>query len=372
MVNWYEGALDKLKVLLIADKRVNGLEFLEDFVLESREQYFENIELYDIDHFVSEEFEPFQKWLEDSQKQHVHVGKNGKWYSSSVKKKSSTPIKSSFNLSGEEIKLLELEALGLHAGKMKEFLALSHKLESTNFHDLKFKCAFRLAKCAELNREVHENELIKYWLNAANEAINANAIVDACECKSKAAYHHLRVSNHEEAAKVYEEAFHIVKNTEFKNKMQLLKSARIQYQLFGDNDSASNIFAKEKKLELEEASRFKKIALWLYWLSSDYGESPVIVLVNCLIILLISTMIAYGMNITVSNVAEIESLPEVSKWSYLANSAYYSVITFTTLGYGDFYPKTHLGQLFAGILAMLGLIYSSLFMVTVVRKYSRF
>lgn len=363
MKPWYEIALEELKAGLKSVTRVSGLEFLEDFVLENREEYFEDLEFEDVDDFVSEEFDPFQEWLKVEQSKHIKVGRNGKWYSNTAKIRSSTQIEGSFNLTTDEVKLLELEALGLDAGRLPEFIALYNKLASTNFHELKFKCAYRLAKCGELSRDILENELIGFWVNASVAAIKANLIKEACECKSKAAYHHLRTSNHEEAAKLYEEAFSIVEHTEFNNKMQLLKNARIQYQLFGNHDEASRVFSKEKELEYKEASRSKKLALLLYKMSSNYGESPKRVLWNCFIILIISTFVVYGLGIAVSE----ESTRDFS----FLNSAYFSVVTFTTLGFGDFYPHTHWGQLCVSIIALLGLIYSSLFMVTVVRKYSR-
>jgi tetratricopeptide (TPR) repeat protein len=362
---WYELAYTALKAELNINKRVNGLEFLEDFVLDNRDTYFEGLEFDEVDCFVSEEFDTYQNWLTEEKSENVNIGTNGKWYSNTNEKKLSIQPEISFDLTADEAKLLELKALSLHSGKVQEFKALSQKLASTNFHELKFKCAFRLAKCAELNKNIPENELIVFWLNAADTAIRANLLADACECKSKASYHYLRISNHEEAAKSYEEAFNIVEKTEFNNKMQLLKNSRIQYQLFGDHDSASRIFYKEKKLEYCEASPWKKAALLLYYFTSNYGESPKRVLCNCVVVLLLSTLLAFGLEIAVR-------ADEVSySWSSLANSAYYSVVTFTTLGYGDFSPTTHWGQLFASVLAILGLIYTSLFMVAVVRKYSR-
>lgn len=362
---WYDQAYLDLKTELKTNKKVNGLEFLEDFVLDNRDTFFEGLEFDEVDHFVSEEFDSYQKWLLKEKSGIINIGKNGKWYSNSNEKKLSIQPEVSFDLTADEANLLDLKALGLHAGKVQEFKALSQKLASTNFHELKFKCAIRLAKCAELNKDIPENELIAFWSNASDAAISANLLADACECKSKASYHYLRISNHEEAAKSYEQAFNIVENTEFNNKMQLLKNSRIQYQLFGDHESASRIFSKEKKLEYSEASTKKKIALTLYRLSSNYGESPKRVLGNCFLVLLFSTLLSFCLEIAVVK-------DEVSySWSSLANSAYYSVVTFTTLGYGDFSPTTHWGQLFASILAILGLVYTSLFMVAVVKKYSR-
>ncbi|MGX5203209.1 potassium channel family protein [Aliikangiella sp. IMCC44632] len=365
MKYWYEPALKNLLEKLKAKDKVNGLQFLEDFVLEFREQYFENVELNDVDDFVSEEFDSFQAWLSNRIENNVHVGGNGKWSNKEVDWKSEPKFDDKFQLTEEEEKLLTLDALGLYSEKIPELKALNSKLASTNLIDLKYKCAIKLAKCSELSREILDSERIEFWLNASYIAFDANKLDEACEFRSIAAYHYVRISNHIEAAKSYEEAFEIVRNAEFDNKIQLLKNARIQYQLFGDHESASKVFYEEKKLEFTEGTSLKRFALLLYRLSSNYGESPKRVLCNCLIILIVSTLVAFSLDITVN--------PKVytSSWSQLGQSAYYSVVTFTTLGYGDYYPRTGVGQIFAAALAILGLVYSSLFMVSVVRKYSR-
>ena len=192
MKEWYEVARKQLVDILNENVKVSGLEFLEDFVLENRDDYFEDLEFDDVDKFVSDEFDPFQNWLEESSQDSVRVGKNGKWYSINSNEKTSTKLKDSFNLTNEEVRLLELEALGLHSGKVNEFKALYQKLVATNFHELKYKCAFRLAKCAELNRGIHEDELIQFWENASDAAKAASLITESCDCKSRAAYHYVR------------------------------------------------------------------------------------------------------------------------------------------------------------------------------------
>ncbi len=365
MKSWYKYAFTELKDNLEHSARINGLEFLEDFVLKYRDDYFESIEFDDVDKFVSEEFDAFQSWLKDKNSHDVTVGQNGKWYSSSVKVKKASQLKVGFNLSEQEEKLLKPEALWLHGDKVAEYRALYNKLAATNYHDRKFRCAYRLAKCAELNREVLESELVQYWLNASDSAVRASMLQEASECKCQAAYHCSRIANHAEAAKLYEEAYELVKASPVEGKMQLLKNSRIQYQLFGDHEAASKIFSKEKELEYKESSNSKKIALFLFFISSNYGESPRRVILNSFVVLCISTLLAYGMGITALEDNGSNSFSE------LARSAYFSVVTFTTLGYGDFYPKSLCGQLFSSILAIVGLIYTSVFMVTVVRKYAR-
>lgn len=59
---------------------------------------------------------------------------------------------------------------------------------------------------------------------------------------------------------------------------------------------------------------------------------------------------------------------DMRQWGH---AVYFSVVTFTTLGYGDLTPKPGLGQFCAGVEALLGFVLLSLFLVCVVRKFSR-
>ena len=65
---------------------------------------------------------------------------------------------------------------------------------------------------------------------------------------------------------------------------------------------------------------------------------------------------------------EWPSLAGVGHWF---TAAYFSVVTFTTLGYGDLAPGAGWGRFFAGLEAALGIVIMSLFLICVVRKYSR-
>lgn len=367
MEEWYEVAFIQLDSILASEDKVSGLEFMEDFVLEHRDRYFEKLEFDEIDHFVSEEFESFQGWLKSFKSDSVTIGINGKWYNHTAgyRDPSKFNLTPTLTLTAQEESLLELNALSLNPGRIEDFRSLSIKLSSTNFHEIKFKCAYRLAKCAELSRDIHENEIIDFWRDASDMAQRASMVKEACDSKSKAAYHYQRISDHKKAAVLYKEAFDLVKDIEYPEKMQLLRNSRMQYQLICDHVSASGIFKEEKDLEIKDANKSKKVVIWLYWLTSDYGESPKRVIYNSIIVIVIATILSLVLGITVSESEDCIT------WSALADSAYYSVVTFTTLGYGDIYPLSYSGKLLASFIAILGLIYTSLFMVTVVRKYSR-
>lgn len=90
-----------------------------------------------------------------------------------------------------------------------------------------------------------------------------------------------------------------------------------------------------------------------------YGEKPVRALgVGALVILYCA-----GLFYTYNSIAELE---EPSFWT----SLYFSAVTFTTLGYGDFQPISEMRWL-AGLEAFTGAALMALFIVALARKYTR-
>ncbi|MDF2700196.1 MAG: hypothetical protein K0Q49_1752 [Haloplasmataceae bacterium] len=81
-------------------------------------------------------------------------------------------------------------------------------------------------------------------------------------------------------------------------------------------------------------SKFEKV----FW---GFGEKPLRIIFNALLIILLFSLIYFFTNM-------------VNIKGNFINSIYFSVITFTTLGYGDITPQTSLGQIFVSIEALLG------------------
>ena len=124
-------------------------------------------------------------------------------------------------------------------------------------------------------------------------------------------------------------------------------------------------FKKEKDMERKSNSHFKTLHKWLWscFLNGlfGYGEQPVKVIISAIIIILIFTFLFMSSGISNSIIGGSTS-------KYFLDCAYFSVITFTTLGYGDFRPLEGWGRIFAGTEAFIGALMMALFVYTFARR----
>lgn len=97
-----------------------------------------------------------------------------------------------------------------------------------------------------------------------------------------------------------------------------------------------------------------------------YGERPLRVLCAALAVVLCWTCIYWVGGVVVG--ATEEGVPIIAH--ELPSSLYFSIVTFTTLGYGDFQPLPHL-RLVAAAEAVLGAGLMALFIVALARKFTR-
>lgn len=68
-------------------------------------------------------------------------------------------------------------------------------------------------------------------------------------------------------------------------------------------------------------------------------------------------------------VAELKSAPAIA--TELLNGLYFSIITFSTIGYGDYYPASPLSQLLVGIESLAGAVFIALFVFVLGRRVAR-
>ncbi len=114
-------------------------------------------------------------------------------------------------------------------------------------------------------------------------------------------------------------------------------------------------------------------AMWAaMYLLCGYGERP-----SWIVGWILALILIFAGCHTWAGVADLKAGTEVdaatpngvvhSFWTAL----YFSVITFTSLGYADLAPAPGIGRALAGLEAVLGIVMMSLFLICIVRKYSR-
>ena len=241
-------------------------------------------------------------------------------------------------------------------------LSLLDKLKESDNKELISVCCTRLATSMDRSR-IPYFEKAHFWKSAAVKAEEAN--LDSWSLYRQAGAMYGRDLDHHQSAVLYRKAAKLaIKEIKCKENIQnLFIDCRTQFELSGHTDKASQIFIDESDYKLKSYPLFQKVPLFMYKYLATYGESPWRVVFWSFLLILVCAII-YSFSGIYSSVTE-----DVT-YSF-ATSVYYSIVTFTTLGYGDYSPASSLTKTVSSIQALSGLLLTSLFLVTVVRKYSR-
>jgi hypothetical protein len=65
---------------------------------------------------------------------------------------------------------------------------------------------------------------------------------------------------------------------------------------------------------------------------------------------------------------DLSSETSMSQFKYLGDTLWFIFVTYATIGYGDYYPKTNLGRVFSIIAAVLGTYLASVIIVSLQLK----
>lgn len=416
MESWYDDSLKKLldEMELSTNGRVSGSKFIRNYIKEN--DLAIGIDEEDKEIWINQQIDPYERWLVKNHENKVSIGQNYYWGLQSIQPKPTNitqvtkPNAINYKQATEilEIKLQELT--GPQANELN-----NAALKALNNKD--FEEAFTFSKrYYDYLSNIKANDLDK--LKALSTIIkgcaNKNGITraDTYEYYCKKAEIYTKKYQHAESAREYQLAINLLEKENkpsincFRWRTTLAKSdelpdaridnvkgiltniyqkCRIQYQNAGMDNEASEVYVKEshhtrKHLKLGG----KRIFMWILWLLARYGESPwrvagwaVVVIFGFAFIYMIT-----GVN-TPSGLSEFLCVEEINKlhcdeleassqtppsyWTLL----YYSVVTFTTLGYGDFSPIPGVSRFFSASEALFGLILTSLFLGTFIKKYSR-
>jgi len=168
------------------------------------------------------------------------------------------------------------------------------------------------------------------------------------------------------------------------------------------NVFTKNTESKEKKNE-EKDQKVKKLKVILYsngmkikefgkWIWScfcnaiyGYGEKPCNVVISAGVIMIFFALLFSSIGISNPEIIDLKGITVNQNTGNIVDSAskgllknnvirnisdslYFSTITFTTLGYGDFRPLEGLGRILAGSEAFIGAFMMALFVYTFARR----
>jgi uncharacterized protein YjbI with pentapeptide repeats len=151
---------------------------------------------------------------------------------------------------------------------------------------------------------------------------------------------------------------------DFKRAQDVYRNLKNTFRNNGAHNRASYFSIRESKMSRKMMAQEKNYGIWallyFYEIISGYGESPLRVFVTTISAILIFSAIFASMPEGLENVEG----KDISTTDYL----YYSVVTFTTLGYGDIVPVDPLTKMLAVTEALFGVFLMSLLVVTLSRR----
>jgi hypothetical protein len=398
---WYSEAKSFIHKELVENRDSSGTTILSDFFEQNRNELFPDKDISDLDEFIGDEFDDFQIWLLNENIPWLIIDDTrGKWslntekpQNKSIRDSDIFNIDSKFNISVADKKLLTEDEVNLNEGYIDLYEDLFKRLKLFTMQSKIAECAYRLAYCYEEASSTKTEKLIEVWTNVTNEAQKAKNKHLAFKSHKRLAEIYKLNSKHSKSAENFENAFNNRdKESKTKNTLELYtrlaRYSRVQYDLDGDHKAASRMFIHEKNTEKLAGSFLEKVILFSHKYTSYYGEMPILVCVYILAVILISSYAFYSSGTSdfcpaINIVNEAVTIgPETavtsehviscsSKLDNIGDSIYMSFVTFTTLGYGEITPVNIVGKVTSILLSILGVLLTSLFMVTFVRKYSR-
>jgi uncharacterized protein YjbI with pentapeptide repeats len=156
------------------------------------------------------------------------------------------------------------------------------------------------------------------------------------------------------------------KKKKFYEAQEIYLLLKNNFHSIGRYEDESWAFKKEKDMGRKSNCHFKTLHKWLWscFLNGifGYGIQPSKVIMSAILII---TLFAFlFMSPGISNVVGIEEITSNNFFDCM----YFSTITFTTLGYGDFRPLEGVGRILAGSEAFIGAFMMALFVYTFARR----
>jgi len=169
--------------------------------------------------------------------------------------------------------------------------------------------------------------------------------------------------------KIENEAFDYYQQAE-----EIYRNLRRTTEADGLFETAGFFFQKEMRMRRKQMPKYslKRVISKIVEISCGYGERPLrIIAISLAVIICFSFLFFFsGINYSGNIINYSINNSFYENIGIFFNSLYFSVVTFTTLGYGDITP-IGISKLFASIEALLGGFILALFVVVFVKKMTR-
>ncbi|WP_282145782.1 potassium channel family protein [Alteromonas stellipolaris] len=357
-------------------KRVNGTQKFKEFILEKFEaneldEEFDDYAEEELIEIIEEESEDLLAWFKENCTR-IFIKNRGSWIlkSDSTEKTKSIEETQDDLLTQDQEKLLDMSAGTVNEAHYNALVTILEKLESLagtkKQPEKEAKCAVLIAEAKFRNKDEEENAI--RWIAAGekNKACGNNDIASLCFKRAGKLYANCYM--YQEAATCLNNSIDLTNYFELEGETvkdsykKLLVDCRLQYERAGQNQKAADLFVEENDILAKESTPIFRFLMGLFKLIAKYGESPLRVFATA--------MVTTAFCVSVYYFCGISDGEEVIKNDFVT-SLYFSIVTFTTLGYGDYSPPQGFVMFVATFQAFCGLLLTSLFMVTLVRRFSR-
>lgn len=163
----------------------------------------------------------------------------------------------------------------------------------------------------------------------------------------------------------------------YENTAKAYRSIAVKFEKNNLSDYAGEYYYRSKKIENRALSGMDRIKSYIFWMLCGYGERPTYALITSIeIVLVFAIMYMFTGLACDGNV--INYTDELSQgilfvpnmYSDFLKSLYFSITTFTTVGYGDITP-IGMSTLLSGVEMLLGVTMVGIWTATLARKIIR-
>ncbi|MGL5346525.1 MAG: ion channel [Peptostreptococcaceae bacterium] len=164
----------------------------------------------------------------------------------------------------------------------------------------------------------------------------------------------------------------------YENASKVYREIAVKFEKNNLSDYAGEYYYLSKKAECKSLSGIDRVKSWIFWMLCGYGERPTYALVTSVEIILIfaiiymfTGLIADGSLINYTDLFSEGIVYQPDMYRDFFKSLYFSIATFTTVGYGDITPVGEISTMLSGIEMFLGVTMVGIWTATLARKIIR-